>query len=110
MESTVVKIARRLSNLILAALLAGFLALLTWRLFAGRGDTPVGNPFIASPAAAKIVAPSLVDPLNPLDFGAKCDGATDDSAAFQAALDAGDVKVPAGTCVIDRTVKITVSK
>jgi hypothetical protein len=105
LEATVVKIAMRLSII----LLAGSMALLSWRLLASRNNAPAGNPYVPSPVAAKLVAPPLVDPVNPLNFGAKCDGKTDDSKGFQAALDAGDVKVPAGTCVIDRTVRITVS-
>ncbi|WP_125469692.1 hypothetical protein [Caballeronia telluris] len=63
----------------------------------------------ASMAVPEIVIPALVDPVSPLAFGAKCDGVTDDSAAFQAAVDTSDVKVPAGTCVINATVEITVS-
>lgn len=41
------------------------------------------------------------------DFGAKCDAATDDSAAFTAALAKGSAMVPPGaTCVIDNTVTL----
>jgi len=47
--------------------------------------------------------------VNPINYGAKCDGVTDDSAAFQKAVNAGDVLVPAGTCIINKTVSITVS-
>jgi hypothetical protein len=47
--------------------------------------------------------------VSPTQFGAHCDGVTDDSAAFQAAVNASDVKVPAGTCVINRTVQVSVS-
>lgn len=63
------------------------------------------------PASAKpYTAPALVNPVNPMDYGAKCDGVTDDSAAFQAAVNASDVLVPAGkTCVINKKVWITVS-
>ncbi|MGF6769058.1 hypothetical protein P3T18_001528 [Paraburkholderia sp. GAS199] len=111
------KIACWLSNLVLICLLG----LLSWRFLSDHSDPPI------SPAAEKgiasapavidrtsrvektIVAPTLVKPGNPLTFGAKCDGVTDDSAAFQAALNAGDVLVPARTCVIDHTVQITVS-
>jgi hypothetical protein len=64
---------------------------------------------IAALSAPHIVIPQLVDPVSPSAFGAKCDGITDDSAAFQAALDAGDVKVPPGVCVINKTVEVTVS-
>lgn len=61
--------------------------------------TPTGN----------FTAPTLVNPSSPLKFGAKCDGVTDDRAAFQAAVNAGDVLVPAGTCIINDTVQISVS-
>jgi len=58
---------------------------------------------------APFAAPTLVHPVNPMDFGAKCDGITDDSAAFQAAIDASDVLVPSKTCLINRTVRVTTS-
>jgi polygalacturonase len=58
---------------------------------------------------ANFVAPTLVNPVDPTQYGAKCDGVTDDSSAFQAAVNAGDVKVPASTCVINKTVAINVS-
>ncbi|MGF6740918.1 glycosyl hydrolase family 28-related protein [Paraburkholderia atlantica] len=94
-------------------LLSGLVAALSLRL-ADRGDAAAGEPPASDllgmpPVARTIFAPPLVDPVNPVDFGAKCDGVSDDSSAFQAALDVGDVRVPAGTCVIDHTVKITVS-
>jgi hypothetical protein len=120
MESTVVKIDCPPLNLLSAFFLASLLTLLSWRLLAGDGHghghghghgdaAPIGNPSVASPDPSRMIAPSLVKSVNPLDFGAKCDGRTDDSAAFQAALDKSDVKVPGGICVINRTVKITVS-
>lgn len=52
------------------------------------------------------IAPKLTNPVSPLAFGAKCDGMTDDTAAFQAAINASDVLVPAGTCVIKNTLFI----
>lgn len=58
----------------------------------GPGSAPAwGNPsFSASSGAASVK-----------DYGAKCDGVTDDSTAIQAALNAGKpaVFVPAGSCV-----------
>jgi hypothetical protein len=45
----------------------------------------------------------LLTPDNVLYYGAKCDGLTDDSSAFQAALDAKRrIEVPGGTCCINR--------
>jgi len=48
--------------------------------------------------------------VSPINYGAKCDGVSDDTAAFQAAVRASDVMVPAGkTCVINGEIDITVS-
>lgn len=55
-------------------------------------------------------APELFHPKDPRAFGAKCDGVTDDSAAFQKAMNAGDVKVSSGVCVINKTVNVRVSQ
>ncbi|HTI17751.1 MAG TPA: glycosyl hydrolase family 28-related protein [Trinickia sp.] len=51
-------------------------------------------------------APALVNPVNPIAYGAKCDGVTDDTAAFQKALNTSDVLAPAGTCVINGQIQI----
>jgi hypothetical protein len=53
--------------------------------------------------------PELVHAKDPRDFGARCDGVTDDTDAFQKAMDAGDVKVAAGTCLINKTVTVRIS-
>jgi hypothetical protein len=49
--------------------------------------------------------------VNVADFGAKCDGATDDSGAFRAAQESlptgGTVTIPAGICQIDRNINVT---
>src|ERR1700758_2369035 len=37
----------------------------------------------------------------PQEFGAKGDGQTDDTAALQASVNAGDVRIPGGTYIID---------
>lgn len=47
-----------------------------------------------------------------LSYGAKCDGITDDSAAFQDAVNAasvygGIVTIPAGTCLVNSSVTLT---
>jgi hypothetical protein len=69
------------------------------------------NPSIPDPSVMPVsfVLPKLVNPVSPKQFGAKCDGVTDDSVAFQAAVNAGDVLVPAGKCVINKTVMISTS-
>jgi hypothetical protein len=71
------------------------------------GSSPV--PKTAQCSKANFTAPALVNPKDPRDFGAKCDGKTDDTAAFQKAMNAGDVKVAKGTCVINGTVLVKVS-
>jgi hypothetical protein len=71
-------------------------------------ESPV--PRSAQCPLTSFTAPELFKANDPRQFGAKCDGITDDSAAFQKAMNAGDVKVAAGTCVINKTVTIRVSK
>ncbi|MBP0595607.1 hypothetical protein J8I87_39395 [Paraburkholderia sp. LEh10] len=58
---------------------------------------------------ARYTPPALVNPVSPVAYGAKCDGATDDTAAFQKAINASDVLVPAGTCVINGTINVRLS-
>lgn len=70
--------------------------------------TPTPTP-TAPPPASTFVKPTLVNPVSPVQYGAKCDGVTDDSAAFQAAINASDVLVPAKTCVINKTVFVQMS-
>jgi hypothetical protein len=54
--------------------------------------------------------PTLVNAVNPMTYGAKCDGITNDSAAFQTAVNVSDVLVPANkTCVINAAVNIAVN-
>lgn len=60
-------------------------------------------------AGSTYTPPVLVNPVNPMDFGAKCDGLTDDSLAFQKAINAGDVLVPAKTCLLNKTMTISTS-
>lgn len=73
---------------------------------ASGGTSPV--PVTGACPQEHFTAPTLVNPQDPRDHGAKCDGVTDDTAAFQAAMNAGDVKVSGGTCVINQTVEIKV--
>ncbi|MFM0208842.1 hypothetical protein PQQ96_15665 [Paraburkholderia sediminicola] len=70
-------------------------------------DSPV--PRTSQCPLTSFVPPALFHAKDPRDFGAKCDGVTDDSAAFQKAMNSGDVKVAAGTCLINKTVTISVS-
>jgi hypothetical protein len=72
----------------------------------GTGDTGGGGAIVPS----SVTPPTLVNPVNPMNYGAKCDGVSNDSAAFQAAVNAGDVLVPAGrTCVINSAVNISIN-
>ncbi len=54
--------------------------------------------------------PTLINAVDPINYGAACNGVTNDSAAFQAAVNASDVLVPAGrTCVINSPVTISIN-
>jgi hypothetical protein len=71
---------------------------------------PAPAPQPAPAPAATFTKPTLVNPVSPLQYGARCDGTSDDSAAFQSALRASDVLVPAGkTCVINNVVQVSMS-
>ena len=73
-------------------------------------STPIPIPIPTPIPSEPFTKPILVNPVNPLTYGAKCDGVTNDAAAFQSALNSSDVLVPAGrTCVINSTVKISAS-
>jgi hypothetical protein len=74
-----------------------------------NGVTTAVSAAQANRVKSKFTAPSLTNPVDPRTYGAKCDGVTDDSAAFQAAVNVSDVLVPNKTCVINSPVNITVS-
>lgn len=74
---------------------------------AGLDSSPV--PASAECPQTSFTPPRLVDPRSPKEFGAAGNGTTDDTKAFQAAVDAGDVLVPAGTYLLNDTVVITAS-
>lgn len=50
--------------------------------------------------------PVLVKPVDPTAYGAKGDGVTDNTTAFISALAAGDILIPAGTYIIQGTIKV----
>lgn len=81
--------------------------MLGWSSVVFAEDSPV--PRTALCPLTSFVPPPLLHAKDPRNFGAKCDGVTDDSAAFQKAMDSGDVKVAAGTCLINKTVNVRVS-
>lgn len=72
--------------------------------------TPTPVPAPVPPSTMNFIPPTLVNPVSPLQYGAKCDGVSDDSAAFQSAVNASDVLIPAGkTCVINTAVEVTMN-
>lgn len=71
------------------------------------------TPGVAEPALP--VEPTSADwevtkesPLNPkwVEYGAKGDGVTDDTAALQAAINAGNVLIPPGTYQVSKTIEV----
>jgi hypothetical protein len=70
-------------------------------------------PLIAIFSAALFITPVIAGPLGsargsvtPQTYGAKGDGVTDDTAAFQSALAAGDLMVPAATYLINGNIYV----
>lgn len=63
-----------------------------------------------SAAVPRTVNDKLTDIVNVKDFGAKCDGLSDDSPAFQNAHDSvpfGTINIPVGTCVLKSNINIS---
>jgi hypothetical protein len=71
----------------------------------GDGYTSIITQVVQQPYNA----PTLSNAVSPIAYGAKCDGVTDDSAAFQSAINAHDVSVIGGTCVINHTITVPIS-
>ena len=61
---------------------------------------PTATPSAAPTPLGGIAPPNLVNPQNPLNYGADPTGKNDSTTAFQNALNAGDVLVPAGHFLI----------
>jgi hypothetical protein len=73
----------------------------------GLSSSPVPNT--ANCPQTSFTPPTLVNPRDPKNYGAAGNGTSDDTKAFQAAVNAGDVLVPAGTYLINGTVIIKAS-
>lgn len=66
--------------------------------------------FTTTGSSSGYTKPTLVNVQNPMNHGALCNGSTNDFYAFQAAINAGDVLVPAGkVCVINGALNVTTS-
>src|SRR4051812_8053332 len=70
-------------------------------------SSPVPNT--ANCPQTSFTRPRLTNPVNPKNYGAAGNGTSDDTKAFQAAVNAGDVLVPAGTYLINHTVIVKAS-
>lgn len=82
-------------------------------LMAGAGMTLAALPAIAAAQQASSQKPDRSDMLSAAQFGARGDGATDDSAALQAALDAafapggpGFLAIPQGTYKVTKPLRV----
>lgn len=78
----------------------------------GTVEEPVDSSYTPSHtgAVSRTVASKLDETVSVTDFGATGDGATDDTAAVQAAIDAGNAFFPAGTYLISSTLTVPSSR
>jgi len=71
-----------------------------------QGSILTSSATPASPGIGSVPLPQLSHPVSPLSYGAKGDGVADDTAAFQAAVNADDVLIPPGTYKISGQVMV----
>ncbi|MBB3174231.1 hypothetical protein FHR90_002067 [Endobacter medicaginis] len=81
----------------------------------GQFNTITGRSTAALPnAVARTLADHFADVVSIRDFGARCDGVTDDSAAVQTALNVASgmgyakVTVPRGSCLIGTAISLSI--
>ncbi len=65
--------------------------------------TPTPTP---TPLGSCPTQPSLVSPHSPVSYGADSSGTSDATSAFQSAINAGDLDIPAGTFLINGSVQV----
>ena len=101
-----------LRYLLLAGIIAAPYPAYCQNAFSGDVSTATAKSGSAPSVVARSLAKRFEDQFNVLDYGAKCDGSSNDTAAFQVAEEAarfssaggGTVYVPSGTCVLTGTV------
>jgi hypothetical protein len=71
-----------------------------------QGSILTSSATLPAPGVGAVPLPQLIHPVSPLSYGAKGDGVTDDTAAFQAAVNADDVLIPPGTYKISGQVLV----
>jgi hypothetical protein len=73
-----------------------------------NGSTKTSADYQFTTNATGQTWPTLVNPVDPMTYGAACNGTTNDTTAFQQAVNASDVLVPANkTCVVNGTINVT---
>ncbi len=68
--------------------------------------TPTSTPDPPSTSTSCPTAPALVNPQNPVNYGADPTGGTDSTTAFSNALANGDLQVPSGTFLINGHISV----